>query len=200
MCMTDDATVPKSGVYRLDLGNDWYYVGSSRDLEKRRRRHRRDLQIGNHSNHTMQNVFNKYGYFAFTVLARYPVGEILEQEQALLDTHCGNRKCLNVATVAASPMAGRKTSDSTRAKQSAAMAGRHFSADHRAALSAAWAKRQPPSPETRAKISAGNKGRKYSAERLAKWTGRKLSTEHRAAMSAAQMARQARIREAASTL
>jgi len=200
MCMTDDATVPKSGVYRIDFGNGYYYVGSSQDLEKRRRRHRSDLQNANHCNLIMQNVFNKYGDFSFTVLDYYPVGEILEQEQKLLDAHCGNLKCLNIASIAGRPMAGRKTPDSTRAKQSAALAGRQFSAEHRAALSAAWAKRQPSSPETRAKISAGNKGRKYSAERLANWTGRKLSIEHRAALSVAQTARQARIREAASTL
>ena len=199
MGMADEATVLKSGVYRIDLGNGWYYVGSSQDLEKRRRRHHSDLRGGNHPNPTMQNVFNKYGNFFFTVVGRYAEGEILEQEQILLDVHCDNQKCLNIAMVAGRPTAGRKTSEATRAKQSAAMTGRQFSPEHRAALSAAWAKRQPASRETRAKISAANKGRKYSPERLAKWTGRKLSIEHRAALSIAQTARQARMREATAT-
>ncbi len=178
----------KSGVYRIDLGNGWFYVGSTCDFNRRERDHRNSLERGDHCNPAMQNVYNKHSQFLFTVLGRYPVDQILEREQVLLDQYCGRPKCANMAPTAGNRL-GLKHSDEARARISAA------------------AKRM--SPESRAewiaKVSAAQVGKKKSPEHCAAIsaarTGRKrapFSPEWRAAMSAAQTARWARRRLAES--
>ncbi len=213
----------KSGVYRIDLGNEWFYVGSSQDMAIRERDHRAGLERGCHGNRIMQNVFNKHGAFEFTVLGRYPADQIIEREQLLLDQHCQDPKCVNIATVAGtSPMAGRKHSDFSKAKISASKTGRKLAPEHvakiraankgkdrtpewRAALSAAGMGHQV-SDETRAKISAQLTGKSrppLSLETRAKMSaaaiGKTKSPEHRAKLSAATTAYYARLRLAEST-
>lgn len=187
----------KSGVYRIDLGGDgWYYLGSAQDLEKRERQHCGDLKRGDHCNQIMQNVFNKHGAFEFTVLGRYPVDEILRHEQILLDAHCADTKCTNIALVAAgSPMAGRNHTDESRAKMSASTAGSRHTEEARANMSAA-AVGKKKSPEHCAAMRAANLGREVAAGTRAKLsaaqTGKKMpprTAEWRAKMSAAQVGR-----------
>jgi group I intron endonuclease len=183
----------KAGTYRIDLGGGWFYVGSSNNLSRRRGQHSSDLVCGVHRNPVAQNVFNKYGEFVFTVLGHYPVDQIIEREQELLDAHYGDPKCVNVAPVAAnSPMTGRKHSDESKQKIGSALVGRKMSASSRAKMSASRTG-IPRSQETRAKISASHKGIKPNAETLAKMSaskmGRKLSPETRAKMSASTKGR-----------
>jgi len=169
----------KSGVYRIDLGNGWFYVGSACNLKRREAEHRSDMRRGVHGNRIVQRVFNKYGAFGFTVLGRYPVDEIIEREQALLNQYCHHPKFANIALVAGPSMAGRKMPPRTPewcAAQSAAMTGRKAS------------------DETRAKMSASGLGRK-KPPRTSEWrfaqsaskTGKKASDKTRAKMSAARM-------------
>jgi group I intron endonuclease len=196
----DAAEVIKSGVYRIDLGNEWYYVGSACNLKQRERQHRSDLRRGVHCNQIMQRAYDKYGQFSFMVLGRYAVDEILGQEQALLDEHCGNAKCANIALVVGSSL-GVKRSDKARANMSAAASRRPPTTDEaRANMSAARkGKRRPPfTPEWRSNIGAAGLGRKASDETRAKMsiaqTGRKMppcSTEWRLAQSAAQTGKKA---------
>jgi group I intron endonuclease len=211
----DAAGVMKSGVYRIDLGGGWFYVGSSVDLPKRQRQHIRALRRGDHDNSIIQRVFHKYGTFNFVVLGRFPIDAILEQEQLLLDEHCGDPKCANMALVVGNPMTGRKHSPESRAKMSATRKGRTISLEWRAALSAAGkGKKKPPrtleqraaaslaqagripSDATRQKMSATRKGRamppftsEHRAAMSAARKGKKLSAEHRAALSAAGIGR-----------
>ena len=169
----------KSGVYRIDLGNGWFYVGSACNLKRREAEHRSDMRRGVHGTRIVQRVFNKYGAFTFTILGRYPVDEIIEREQDLLDEHCKDDKCANIALVAGPSMLGRKMPPRTPewcAAQSAAMTGRKAS------------------DETRAKMSASGLGRKkpprtpeWSSAQSAAKTGKKASDKARANMSAAQM-------------
>ena len=184
----------KSGVYRIDLGNKWFYVGSSQDMAIRERDHRAGLERGCHGNRIMQNVFNKHGGFEFTVLGRYPADQIIEREQQLLDQHCQDPKCVNIATVAGtSPMAGRNHSEFTKAKISASKTGRKLAAEHVAKISAAN-KGKDRTPEWRAALSAAGMGHEVSKQTRAKLKaanlGKKkppLTDEHRAAISAAQI-------------
>ena len=182
----------KSGTYRIDLGGGWFYVGSATDLNRRRSSHENELRRGVHCNHIMQRVFDKHGGFEFTVLGRYPTGQIIEREQLLLDEHCGDPKCANLAVVAGSPMAGRKASDETRAKVSAALRGRKVSTETRAKISSSTTGREV-SEVTRTKLSASLKGRIISTETRAKIsaakTGRKASAAHCAAIGAASKGR-----------
>ena len=197
-----------SGVYRIDLGGGWFYVGSACNLKQRERQHRSDLRRGVHCNQIIERTFNKYGAFTFTVLGRYPVDQILGREQALLDKHCADPKCANIALVVGNPMMGRKHSDATRAAIGAAQIGRKHTAEARANMSAALiGKKKPPFSEAhRAAISAAHMGNKrapfteaHRAAMSAAHMGRshKPSDETKKKMSDAATARWARVREAA---
>jgi len=214
MGTADAAEVIPSGVYRIDLGGGWFYLGSACDLKRREAVHRSTLRTGNHFNRVAQRVFNKYGEYSFTVLGRYPANEIIAQEQILLDEHAADMKCANIAPMAGNCQGvkhtdhtkrkvslagkGKKTSLETRAKMSAAATGKKKSPEHRAAMMG-----RKCSPETRMKISAAVKGRTMSAEWRQKIavgnTGRKHSDETKAKMSAAGIAWRARRRQAAAT-
>ena len=195
MGTAEAAEVIPSGVYRIDLGNDWFYLGSACNLKQREAVHRSTLRTGNHFNRVAQRVFDKYGEYSFTVLGRYPVNEIIEQEQILLDKHGVDSKCANIA-----PMAGNcqgvKHTDDTKRKVSLAGKGKKTSPENRAAMMG-----RKCSAETRAKMSAALKGRTISPEWRQKIaagnTGRKHSDETKAKMSAAKTAYWARIRQAA---
>ena len=43
-----------------------YYIGQSKDIDRRFNEHKYYLQKGNHKNFHLQNAFNKYGYDSFT--------------------------------------------------------------------------------------------------------------------------------------
>lgn len=177
----------KSGVYRIDLGNGWFYVGSACDLKRREGQHRSDLERKKHRNRIVQNVFNKYGAFEFIVLGRHPIDEILRYEQELLDEHCPHDKCANIATTAGSRL-GVKHSDSARAKMSAA--SKNMSPTHRARLSAArMGKRH--SDATRAKMRAATAGKRPAVIARLDDVGRDspFTDAHRAALSAARLGR-----------
>ena len=153
-----------SGIYRIDLGNDWFYIGSAASLRHRKSKHRGDLERKVHSNQIMQRCWNKYGIFKFMVLEECAIDELIICEQIHLDKHFDNPKNANIARIAGSSL-GVTRSDETRAKISAA--GKNRSVEHRARLSAA-SKGRFVSDEARAKISAGLTGYKHSAETLKK--------------------------------
>lgn len=94
----------KSGVYRINLANGLFYVGSSKHLDKRRWHHQSNLRSGKHPNQHMTNSFNKHGVFEFAILELCPENELLQKEQELLDKHFGDPKFVNVC-----PVAGRVT-------------------------------------------------------------------------------------------
>ena len=187
-----------AGVYRINLGAGLFYIGSAVNLRNRERAHRSDLRNGKHCNPVVQNSFNKYGVFEFTVLERCPVDEVIAREQVLLDTHFADPSCANLAPTAGSRL-GSKHSPETRAKMSASQQNRApVSEETRAKLSAAARNRPPLSAEHRAKLSAAMTGKKlgpYSAQRRAnmsagaktakRGTRGPLSPEHRANLSAA---------------
>ncbi|MBC8548943.1 MAG: GIY-YIG nuclease family protein [Candidatus Brocadiales bacterium] len=91
-----------SGVYQIrNLCNDKVYVGSSKDLTKRKREHFRMLRNGTHSNSHLQNSYNKYGRenFEFSIMEK--TANLLEVEQSYLDTI--NNK-YNICTIAGSTL------------------------------------------------------------------------------------------------
>lgn len=207
MGMADDVSALKSGVYRIDLGNGWYYVGASHGLARRESQHHSELRRGIHCNKIVQNIYNKYQQFSFTVLERCATGLLVAREQALLNEHCRDPKCANIALVVGKPTAGRKLSDDHRAKLCTSATGRKHSAATRAKIGAVQTGKKL-SDETRSRMSAaaiGKKKRPFTAEHraaigLAKTgiratdatrakmstaaTGRKKTPEHRAAISA----------------
>lgn len=153
-----------SGIYRIDLGNGNFYIGSAVSLRHRKSKHRGDLERKVHDNRIMQRCWNKYGIFKFMVLQECAIDELIICEQTHLDKHFDNPKNVNLAPTAGSCL-GVIRSTETRAKMSEA--GKNRSVEHRAKLSAA-SKGKFVSAEKRAKISASLIGKKHSAETRAK--------------------------------
>jgi group I intron endonuclease len=171
-----------SGIYRINLGNGNFYVGSSIDLHNRERQHRNALVRGNHRNIKMQSCWNKYQLFEFIVLAECHPDELLHQEQLLIDAHINDPKNANFAPIAGSGRGLVHTAE-TRAKLSALRKGVPKSSEWRAKMSVIQTgkKRSPFSPEWRAKLSESNKGKLRTPEQRANvsigvtagWIGRR---------------------------
>ena len=204
-----------SGVYRIDLGNGRFYIGSALDLRKREQKHRSQLKLGDHPTRIVQSAFNLRGVFDFKVIGLCAVDELLAHEQVLLDEHFDDPRCANLLATAGSCLGmkhspeakakisagnlGKKSSPEARANMTAARVGinvgRKHSAKSRANMSAGQTGRTM-SPETRAKISAAHKGMKASPETRAKMSAARAgvkraphSLQARANMSAAAKAR-----------
>lgn len=54
------------GVYKI-ICNKNFYIGSSKNIQQRFYKHRRELRKGIHKNEHMQNVYNKYGEESFSL-------------------------------------------------------------------------------------------------------------------------------------
>jgi group I intron endonuclease len=76
------------GIYRIkNLINGKCYYGSSKKIEKRLKKHKRELKINTHINCILQRAWNKYGEnnFLFEVVEECDVTILLEVEQKYLD-------------------------------------------------------------------------------------------------------------------
>lgn len=181
-----------SGIYRIDLGNGYFYIGSAVDIARREKEHRSDLKHRHHYNSIMQNCWNKYGMFEFIVLELCAISDLLVREQFHLDQHFDDPKNVNMCRTAGSTL-GRAASTESRAKMS--VAKKNMSAETKAKISAAN-KGKVNSDEARAKQSAAQTGRVFSAETLAKMSaakkGKVHSPEARANMVAGWVLRRAR--------
>ena len=71
----------KSGVYRFWC-NEHSYIGSAKDFKHRLNMHINTMKRGTHHNHTVQNVFNKYGLdlFTFEILEYCKIEDLLVRE------------------------------------------------------------------------------------------------------------------------
>lgn len=83
------------GIYKiLNTKNGKFYVGSSKDILDRWRRHCSELRKNTHPNKHLQFAWNKYGESSFelNILEECDVNSLLEREQYYLDsTKCTNR-------------------------------------------------------------------------------------------------------------
>jgi len=194
-----------SGIYRIDLGNGHFYIGSAVDLGRREREHRKQLQRGGHHNQIMQNCWNKYGVFEFAVLEECDKDFLLQREQTYLDKWLSDKKNVNVSLIAGSPMTGRLHSAESRAKIVTVLTGRVCSAETKQRISAALTgvpkstdacinnsdaqKNSPKAKAHRAALAAARTGVPLSAEIKEKISaalkGIPKSDEHRENMSAA---------------
>lgn len=195
-----------SGIYRIDLGNGYFYIGSAVDLGRREREHHRDLRSIKHGNVKMQNCWNKYGVFQFAVLEKCDKDFLLQREQSYLDKCLSDRKNVNISLIAGSPMTGRSHSAESRARIVTVLTGRVCSAETKERISAALTgvpksddacknnsdaqKNSLKAAEHRAALAEAKIGIQLSAETKEKIStalkGKTRSDEARANMSAAQ--------------
>lgn len=101
------------GIYQiLNIVNNKYYIGSSLDVFKRFRTHKRNLKLNKHHNRHLQRSWKKYGEsaFEFIVIQSCDKIERLNLEQYYLNTL---KPEYNIAISAASPMENRKHSIKT---------------------------------------------------------------------------------------
>ena len=177
-----------SGIYRIELGNGYFYIGSAVDLGRRRRSHQNTLKCGTHVNKIMQRNWDKYGVFIFVVLDECGISDLLIKEQTLIDQHFDDALNVNLAPTAGSCL-GKPHSLETRAKISASHKGITHSDESREKMSASH-KGVPMSDDTRKAMSAAQKGiPKSMAHR--KNLSKPKSAEHRANMVAAWVRRRA---------
>jgi len=79
----------KSGIYKiLNIKNNKFYIGSSKDLNKRWIQHKSNLKNNNHINVILQRSWNKYGKnsFVFDIIEECKENMLLEREQYYIDT------------------------------------------------------------------------------------------------------------------
>jgi len=81
---------PEPGIYKLeDDVTGEIYVGTSRNLQNRKRDHKYDLRKGNHRNPNVQSAYNLGHSFSFAVLEYLPLGStddfLVRREQEWFD-------------------------------------------------------------------------------------------------------------------
>jgi group I intron endonuclease len=148
----------KSGVYRIRCSNNGrIYIGSTIDLDKRRRSHRNDLERGQHSNRYLQRAWNKYGEasFFFMVLERVHPEVLVDTEQRYIDelNTTDPKRGFNLSPAAGSTL-GYKYTD----EQRAAASRRAKKADHS----------HLRTPEAKAKVRKSNQRRAKEVGEMAR--------------------------------
>ncbi len=89
-------------IYKIQVNNR-YYIGSTINLDKRKRLHFTKLKNGYHPNKFLQNLYNKYGEdsFVFSVIELIDNDvDTLEIEQPYLNEHFGQENCVNLSPIA----------------------------------------------------------------------------------------------------
>ena len=146
-----------SGVYVIkNTANDKLYIGSTRDFVRRRNCHLVALRFGRHHNAHLQRAFLLLGEntFSFVMVEECEVSDLEAREQEWLDRYFLTGRLYNHFRTAYSvsgplhPMFGHRHSEA--AKEKIRLARSLQVVSH--------------SAETRAKIGAGNKGRKANPE------------------------------------
>mgnify|MGYP000976293410 CR=1 FL=1 len=171
------------GVYEIvNLSTGERYVGSAQNVQGRFDHHRTLLRYGRHHSPGLQNAFWGGCNLAFNVLSTCRPCELIAQEQAEID------RGATYNTESSAKLSGRKASQATRKKISAANLGGCLTAEHRAKLSESNRNRKF-TPEMRATLSAAQQKRfsdPEAREQISKATRAAMQTpEMRAKLSAA---------------
>lgn len=84
----------KTGIYKItNIVNNKYYIGSSKDIVQRLKRHFTNLKNNQHPNKHLQYSFNKYGENNFTteIIEECNISDIIVREQYYLDNGSWNK-------------------------------------------------------------------------------------------------------------
>jgi len=96
--LPNDTPPSGGGLYLIWLSDEdepHYYGGRTTCYARRWRQHEVALQGGTHTNRRMQATFDKYGVFRAEAMPTD--GDLTEAEQAWLDEHHGNPRCVNLS-------------------------------------------------------------------------------------------------------
>jgi len=121
----------KIAIYKIiNIINNKVYVGSSKNINKRKSRHFCDLRDNKHSNKHLQNSYNKYGKnnFKFEIIEYIDnENKLLEREQYWIDklNVCDKNFGYNISKIAGSNL-GNKHSEETKQRISKTQCGRLF--------------------------------------------------------------------------
>lgn len=168
----------KSGVYRIGLGNDWFYVGSTKNFARRRQAHLRQLENKNHHNKRAQHCWNKYGVFEWHILEFCDATVLLEREQSHLNLYFNDIKNVNTHPTAGSPK-GHKHSETTKKNMSVSRKGRRHSAEANAKISASL-KGLPKSDTHKANLSEARKNSPAAVAALMRVQASRIGSHHSA--------------------
>lgn len=176
------------GIYAIrNLISGRVYVGSSVYIQSRWHCHTSALRRNKHHSKPLQSSWNKHGQEAFTFSILELVSDserMVQREQYWMDTlqSFHPTRGFNCCPRAGKNCTGRKHSNETKAKLSAAGKGRKLSAEQIEKQSAARIGYKTPQ-ETKDKISAKLKGRVFTPEWRAKmrasWRPKNISPEGR---------------------
>ena len=118
----------KSGIYQIyNPINEKRYIGSSINIVRRLKEHRRNLIAQRHHNQHLQNAWNKYGdLLEFKPLEYCEPDQLLDLEQQYIDYYnsADRRFGYNIDAIANHASPGFHLSDETKAKLSKAHLGK----------------------------------------------------------------------------
>lgn len=99
----DITRIKTSGIYKIvNKVNNKYYVGRSKNIQKRFRGHVKLLNNNTHHNSHLQNSWNKHSNndFEFTIVEEVPKELLMEVEQKYLDiAKTEQNKCYNLSFI-----------------------------------------------------------------------------------------------------
>lgn len=158
-----------SGIYKITSPSGKFYIGSSRNVEKRWREHRKDLRNGKHHNIALQRASNHYGLenLTFELIIECEPEQCLDVEQKCLDEM---KPEYNIAKRAANPgglWLGKKHREETKEKIRASHVGvdksLRYNSEVRSKMSES-AKMRAETEEGRTHLKNLNVGRVHSEE------------------------------------
>lgn len=142
--------IKTSGIYKiLNCKNNRFYIGSTKNLHKRKQTHFNLLLKNKHPNKFLQNDFNKIGRekFTFIVLEQFESidpGLQFNSEQKYLDQYFDNQNmCYNLSPTVKS-ITGYKHTIESKLKMSKFQKGKIISLEQRGKLSISGKKAKNP--------------------------------------------------------
>lgn len=153
----------ESGIYKITcIKTGKFYIGSSKDIKARVKRHFSQLKHETHINPHLQNAYNLYGEYEFKweIIENCSEELLIEREQYWLDeTKCYDRMIGFNNTIRADRPLGYKHTDESKIKMSKAKKGKPLSEDHVKKIKNANTGKKR-SPEFKKLLSESRKGSK----------------------------------------
>lgn len=161
----------QTGIYYIQNKKDKKrYIGSSNDIRKRFRQHRRRLKLNIHINNHLQRAYNKYGkeFFLFKILEIVAKSKLIKREQYWIDEYKSHKKSdgYNICPIAngsptLNPEVAKRIGRANTGKKRTAKTKRKLSI---AAKGNTNCLGNVHSEETRRKIGRGHRGKVVSEE------------------------------------